>query len=430
VTFRGKLAVVTAIGAAWRLGFLWATKTNQKLLLNDSLYYSIQAGLNSEGEWFKDALTGQPGAEHGMLTSLYLTPWSVGDGDNVFRQRFAITLVGIATVAVVGIAGRRLAARYATGRPHDADRVGLVAAAIAAAYPNLWINDSIVMSESIAMLLVAAALAVALGHHADPTVWSGVALGVLAGLGALTRSEIVLCIPAFAIASAAVTRRRGRAAWPAVAMLVAAVVTLLPWTLYNAGRFREQVLLSTNDGNTLLGANCDTTYYDDVGGWDIRCLGPLEQGGLGHAPGAPDASQRSKVRRTLALDYIEDHLDRLPVVALARLGRLLDVYGVASLVRLDVGEEKAEWAVWAGIACWYVLAALAIAGWATLRRRRVGTRWWLTVPLTTVLVTAVAFYGAHRIRAPAEPSVVILAAVAVVAIGERLAHSGRARDEA
>jgi hypothetical protein len=77
-----------------------------------------------------------------------------------------------------------------------------------------------------------------------------------------------------------------------------------------------------------------------------------------------------------------------------------------------------------------VLAALAIAGWATLRRRRVGTRWWLTVPLTTVLVTAVAFYGAHRIRAPAEPSVVILAAVAVVAIGERLAHSGRARDEA
>ena len=55
---------------------------NQKLLLNDSLYYSIKAGLNSEGSWFKDALTGQPGAEHGMLTSLYLTPWSLGDGES------------------------------------------------------------------------------------------------------------------------------------------------------------------------------------------------------------------------------------------------------------------------------------------------------------------------------------------------------------
>lgn len=418
MTFGRRLAVITALGAAWRLGYLWVVKRNQDLLLNDSIYYSIQAGLNSEGSWYKDALTGQPGAEHGMLTSLYLTPWSLGDGDNVFRQRFALTVCGIATVALLGIAGRRLGSLFARSSSRTADRVGLVAAGIAATYPNLWLNDSVVMSESLALMLVAASLAVALGHHRDPSLRSGIGLGLLVGLGALTRSEIGLCIPLFALLSAITTRRRERPIWPAVAVVAVGLATLVPWSIYNAGRFREPVLLSTNDGNTLLGANCDITYYDDIGGWDITCLGPFEAGTLGHEAGAPDASERSKVRRTVALDYIGDHLDRLPVVVLARLGRLVDLYGFGSLTRLDVGEEKAEWAVWAGIVCWWLLAVLAIVGWRTLGRAAVRARWWLVVPITAVVTTTVLFYGAHRIRAPAEPTVVLLAAVAIVGLVE------------
>jgi hypothetical protein len=422
--FRWRLAAVTALGAAWRLGYLWVVKRNQQLLLNDSLYYSIQAGLNSEGSWFKDALTGQPGAEHGMLTSLYLTPWSLGDGDNVFRQRFAMTLCGIVTVALIGSAARRLVALGAGTSARTADRVGLVAAGIAAAYPNLWINDSVVMSESLALMLVAASLVVALEHHRNPTVRSGIWLGLLTGLGTLTRSEIGLCIPLFALLSAIVSRRRRRPIWPAVAVLAVGLATLVPWSVYNAGRFREPVLLSTNDGNTLLGANCDETYYRDIGGWDITCLGPLEMGALGHEPGAPDASERSKVRRTVAVEYIKDHLDRLPVVTLARLGRLVDVYGFDSLIHLDVGEEKAEWAAWAGIVCWWLLAILAVLGWWRLGRTAGRARWWLMVPVAAVLATTVLFYGAHRIRAPAEPTIVLLAAVAIVWLFEQ---RGRAR---
>ncbi len=225
-------------------------------------------------------------------------------------------------------------------------------------YPNLWVNDSLVMSETLAILLVSLALYVALGHHARPTVASGILLGVLAGLGALTRSEIALLIPGFAIVSLLVARRRRQAAWPALAIAVAGVATLLPWSVYNLARFDEPVLLSTNDGNTLLGANCDRTYFDDVGGWDIRCLGPLEPG--------PDASQRSRERRDAAFEYVADHVDRLPVVVAARAGRLLDVYGIGSLVTLDVGEEKASWAVWAGIVAWWLLAVAAVCGWIVL----------------------------------------------------------------
>jgi hypothetical protein len=305
--------------------------------------------------------------------------------------------------------GRRLA----VGLGHaGAERIGLLAASIAAVYPNLWVNDSLVMSETLVIVLVASALYVALGHHADPTISSGAVLGAIGGLAALTRSETVLLIPGFACVSWLVCRRRRQPTWPALAILLAGCATLLPWTTYNLSRFDEPVLLSTNDGNTLLGANCDRSYYDDVGGWDIRCLGRLDP--------REDASTRSQRRREAALDYVGDHLERVPVVVAARIGRLVDVYGLRSMVANDAGEEKARWAVWAGIVTWWLLAPAAVAGWVGLARARVGARWWLAVPCLAVLATAVAFYGAHRIRAPAEPAVVLLAAVAIgVLLGRR-----------
>lgn len=408
--FGVRLAVITAIGAVWRLGYLFAVKIDDALLLNDSIYYSIQAGRNSEGDWFREALTELPGAEHGPLTSLYLTPWSLGPGDNVAWQRFATTLLGIATVAVIGLVGRRLAG----------PRVGLVAAAIAAIYPNLWINDSLVMSESLACLIVAVALVVALDFDRRPRTGAAIALGVLVGLGALTRSEIALYALGFAVL--AWWRAAGharRVLFPAL-VIGAATVTVLPWTLYNVARFDRPVLLSTNDGTTLLGANCDTTFYVDIGGWDIRCLAPVP------TDESIDASLRSIERRDIALDYVGDHVGRLPVVVVARLGRIVDVYGLESLVALDRGEEKAEWAVWAGIVAWWLLAVAAVVGWVALGRpgdgapERSRARWWLVVPLGAVLVTTVVFYGAHRIRAPAEPVVVVLAAVGAIAAWDRL----------
>ena len=168
----------------------------------------------------------------------------------------------------------------------------------------------------------------------------------------------------------------------------------------------------------MLGANCDSTYFDDIGGWDVRCLAVV--------PGVEgeDASVDADRRREIALDYAGDHLDRVPVVVAARIGRLLDLYGLDSLVRLDVGEEKARWAAWAGIVSWWLLAPLAVAGWLVAGRsgeapERRRARWWLVVPIAAALITAVVFYGAHRIRAPAEPAVVTLAATAIVAAFER-----------
>lgn len=400
------LLVITGLGAAWRLLYLFVVKLDDELILNDSVYYLFQAGRNSEGDWFRERLTNLPGAEHGPLTSLYLTPWSLGGGANLGRLRFAVTLLGIATVYLMGLLGRRV----------GGTAVGLVAASIAAAYPNLWINDSLVMSETLALLLVTASLIVALRLDRSPSIPNALALGALVGLAALTRSEIAL----FAVGYALVAWWRGtergwaRLARPAV-LLAASLATVTPWMLYNHGRFEHSVLLSTNEGNTFLGANCDSTYYDDIGGWDLRCTLVVDDA----SPDAGDESVRSAQRRSVAVDYVQDHLDRVPVVVAARLGRMLDVYGLDSLVRLDVSEEKAEWAVWIGIVMFWALTTLAAYGWWQGRRTRKGEWWWLAVPVAAVVVTSVLFYGAHRLRAPAEPVVVVVAAVGAVALYRR-----------
>ena len=278
------------------------------------------------------------------------------------------------------------------------------------------------------LLGVSGVCTVAIGHHRKPTIRSAILLGVLAGLGALTRSEISLLIPGFAIVSALMCRRRGRPIWPAIAILLAGIATLLPWSIYNANRFDESVFLSTNDGSTLLGANCDGSYYREIGGWDLLCLGPLEPVGIGHEPGEPDASERSLARRRTRTRLHQ--LQRR--AASGRDGgtsrRTLDVYGLSSSSRTIVGDDKDEWVSWAGIVSFWVLTPLAVAGWMVLSRRKVGARWWLLVPVVQVFITVVLYYGSHRLRAAAEPTVVLLAAVALVMWWER-ARSSRPIEE-
>ena len=85
-----RLAVITAIGAVGRLGYLFAVKIDDALLLNDSLYYSIQAGRNSEGDWFARA---DRAARRRARPADVALPHALEPrrGDNVEWQRFATT---------------------------------------------------------------------------------------------------------------------------------------------------------------------------------------------------------------------------------------------------------------------------------------------------------------------------------------------------
>ena len=399
--FRVGLLAITLVGAAWRLLML-ISKWNRPLAYSDAWYYSIQAINNAHGKWFKEAggpLAGWgvlPGAEHPPLTSVVITPASLLSHP-IFWQRATITLLGIALVPLVAVVARRI------GGP----LVGLLAAAIAAVYPNIWMSDSVVMSETITKLAVLLVLLAAVRHIDRFDLRSAAALGAAVGLAGYARSELIFYAPLLALVG---VRSYPWKDWlrRAAVLVGTAAVVVLPWVAYNTSRFDTLVLMSTNEGNTWLGANCPATYGGpSMGGWIIGCLedGPDRPG--------ENTAQRSVRRRHEALSYVKAHASRVPLVVVARVLRCADLFRVGENVRADVGEEQPRWAVWAGMLSWWVLAPFAALGLWRMRRR---IRFVLLVPVLGVAFVTVVFYGSHRLRAPMEPVVVIAAASAIAGL--------------
>ena len=96
--------------------------------------------------------------------------------------------IGAVTIVLVGLLGRRA----------GGDRVGLIAAAICAAYPLMVATDGALMSETLYGALIAGTLLAAWRLLDRPAVPIALATGALIGLAALTRSEALLLVPLLA----------------------------------------------------------------------------------------------------------------------------------------------------------------------------------------------------------------------------------------
>jgi 4-amino-4-deoxy-L-arabinose transferase-like glycosyltransferase len=242
------------------------------------------------------------------------------------------------------------------------------------------------------------------------------ALGILCGLTALARQELVLLLPLLAIPVAWTRRDRGaRAVAGALALIVTGGALVVgPWAVFNLTRFHDPVIISTNSGTTLAGANCDPGYYGPtIGLWtSAPCLDTqAAQAKLG------DESEVEHAYRTRAFHYIEQHERRVPLVLAARIGRTWDLYRPADMVSYSEGENRERAVSWATLATFYPIALVALAGVVVLWRRRDRfTLWLLLVPCLLASATSVLASGSVRNRAIAEPALVLLAAVAVSAL--------------
>jgi hypothetical protein len=104
----------------------------------------------------------------------------------------------------------------------------------------------------------------------------------------------------------------------------------------------------------------------------------------------------------------------------ARFGRAWGLYDPMEQLEFDrFAENRPMGLSEVGLWMYYGIAAGAIAGTVVLRRRGVPS-FPLVAGVITVAITVVVFYGSTRFRAPAEPSLVILAAVAVDAFVRRV----------
>jgi 4-amino-4-deoxy-L-arabinose transferase-like glycosyltransferase len=325
-------------------------------------------------------------------------------------HRVVSCLMGAALVAGVGLLGRRV----------GGERVGLIAATIAALYPLLVVLDGSLRSESLYAPLIAFALLAAYRLVDRPSPGRAAVLGALVGAAALTRSEAVL-LGALLLVVAAVRLPRPAGLKFTSIMAVVAMLVLVPWLARNGAEFGKP-LLSTNSGSLAYGANCHTAYYSGlIGTWP--CYPRLTV-----APGRDEADVSTELRDT-GLDYAGDHAGRLPAVAGVRLLRSFDFWSPGSATRLEAGIGNRDLPTYrAGVAVYYLLLPLAIAGAVILRRRREPLGF-LLAPVALVVVVSILGYGTPRFRVPAEIPIVVLASVALAALGTAV-RARRQRSEA
>jgi 4-amino-4-deoxy-L-arabinose transferase-like glycosyltransferase len=409
------LIIVTAAGLAIRVAYVLLVRRDVDVG-GDALYYHFGANLLADGQGFIVPLANLRGvilqaADHPPLYLVWLALPSVIGLDTPVWHMLWSCLLGGATVLVTGLAGREIAG----------PRVGLIAAALAAVYPNIWSHDGILQSETMAILAVAVAILLAYRYWHRPSLGRIAALGALCGVAALTRSELLLLLPFVVVPLLVFTRTldvRKRLKWLAVSGL-ATVVVLAPWVGYNLTRFKHPVLLSTGYEVTLLTASCDTTYYGPLLGYWSQDCGIV-------TPPRDDQSQRALAYRRAAFDYIGNHKERVPIVVAARWGRITGLFRPTQQVRLDyVVEGRERWVAWSSLGMFYVIASLAIAGAVVLRRRRVPVYPLVALPVIVLISVAMTF-ATNRYRAIAEGALVLLAAVAIDA-GVRWLRARRQR---
>jgi hypothetical protein len=362
----------------------------------------------------------RPTAEYPPLFPVLLAiPARLG-AHSVDQQRIFCAFVGAGTVMLVGLLGRRVASAP----------VGLVAAALAALYPMLFLTEATLMAESLYVALVTAVLLLAYRAFDEPKPVRFVVLGAAIGLAALTRAEgvllgVVIVVPlGFFLRDLTARARLGRVV---VALGVAALV-VAPWTIRNAVKFHALIPVSNNVATLIDGANCDPTYTGaQLGLW--RGTFPPPGQPPSELPQAKacfegfditdphfDEARAAKDHTVDGLGYARRHLDSLPKVATVRVLRTWGVYAPSDQVDYESLEGRPRAWQWRGTVMYWILAPFAIAGAVVLRRRR-RLLWPLAATAVTVTLVAASTYGQQRFRIAAEPAILVLAAVALCGLG-------------
>ena len=322
--------------------------------------------------------------------------------------RIAQAIVGTVVVAFIGLLAAQLAGAV----------VGLVALGLAAVYVPLITVGGAVMSEPLFAVFMLAALAAVMQHRRSRHRYRYALLGgVLGGLAILTRANALVLLLPLAIAAWDARPRLSRASLgPPLVLLVVALLTVTPWTVRNAQVFHAFVPVSTQLGSALAGT------YNDAARADTE--NPASWRHLAHVPDYTDLFSQvwrtpepvlEQKLRAASLDYAGDHPSYIAEVAYWNTVRTLDLAGLrrsratAAVIGIDRG-----WAD-AGVFCFWLFAALAVAGSLTAHARRTPAFVW-SVPVLMFLSVVFLVVETPRYRTAIDPFIVILAAMALCSL--------------
>jgi 4-amino-4-deoxy-L-arabinose transferase-like glycosyltransferase len=330
-----------------------------------------------------------------------------------------------------------LVARRIWGR-----RVGLVVVALAAVFPPLVLLSRDLVSETLFIALELGALLCVLNFRRSGGAlrWAATA-GGLCGLAALTRNTgLALMLPvALGVWTARPWSRPSSLAAPLLAIACAALV-VAPWIIRDAAEFGRFVPVTTSAGIATSGTYNEVSYRDAAshGAWrnpqDVPGLTALFA-----TAGLDEAEVDAKLRQRAA-DFAWEHPAYVATVSAWNLLRLFEISGgsvvdAGGSVVADRGIGSATPAAERiGLAIVVILALLGLVAIVRSKPRgpdgppripRGPLFLWL-VPILMILIAA-PIAGLPRYRLPADPFLLILAAIGLVSAWDRLRPRVEAR---
>lgn len=419
---RRLLAVIVAVGFGARLTWTLYARAEPPVdwfLSGDQFSYYHYGSEIARGRGYISYITGEATAYYpigypAILGALYFVVLHTPIPDNLLLATTLFHVVlGTASVALVFVVGRALATV----------RVGLLAAALLAVFPNVIYQVATVQLETTFIFLVLVALAVIVTHDwsTGPPSWPRLAaFGASLGVAVLVRPFAAVLF--VGLAAALATLRLG---WRRVAVAVAVplgvvVAMSVPWTIRNAIHMDAFIPSSTNMGDTL----CIDRNLDATGGFRFAdhdgCVDP----GLPEVP-------RNSGNTKKAIRFVLDHPDRelLQIVRRARFMFRDDHDGILAVQTLgggaflservvDVAEPVADWYFYAVVG----VAAVGIPAFAGRSRRP--ERLIAASGFAGLLVIPLLLWGNPRFHLPLAPFLVVSAALAIDRAWRRLDARG------
>jgi 4-amino-4-deoxy-L-arabinose transferase-like glycosyltransferase len=414
----GVLAVLL-VAAALVLRLAYVDATPNYVLRHDAVDYDVHARSIAQGDGFSKTLA------HGRPTAFRPPgyPYFLGAIYHVFKAdrdpvkervhvaRIAQAFVGTALVALVGVLAAQLWGSVAA----------LVALGLAAVYLPFILVGGAVMSEPLFDVFMLASLAAALAYRRSPHRYRWALLaGVMAGLATLTRAQaLILLVPlALALWDGRPWRARPALGPPLVLVLVA-LLTIAPWTVRNARELHAFVPVSTQFGSALAGTYNDSARADTQN--------PASWQGLRHVPdyaylfnrvGETNEAVLEQKLRAASFHYIREHPTYVAKVGWWNTRRMLELAGLrrsrATAATITINHFWAD----RGILCFWIVAALALAGAFTAMARRTPL-WVWAMPVLMFLSVVFLVVETPRYRTPIDPFLVLLATAALVTGAQR-----------
>lgn len=209
----------------------------------DSVLYLELARNLSQGLGL--TLGGMPTAYVGPAYPLFLAPL-LAVGLDPLGIGIVQCVLGTATVVLAALATRELALALVPART-DAWKFALISAVGVTVYPHLIFWTGYVLTETLFVFLIAAALYAVVRAARSPALWWSGAAGLTFGLATLTRAPAL--VPAVLIAAcwATASRRPGRLIAPVV-FASALALPLSLWAARNSIELGFPVVTSTESG--------------------------------------------------------------------------------------------------------------------------------------------------------------------------------------